>query len=340
MADSGMLVNDLGEFTLIEGLTKVLENRQHGIGDDAAVYPVGDGQVHVLTTDALIEGIHFDRSFMPMEYIGFKALSVNVSDVVAMNATPRYATVALGIPGVMPVNAVEALYRGIKNAADVYGVTIVGGDTTKSRELVLSLTVVGEAQKEHVVYRHGACPGDLVCVTGNLGAAYAGLKLAQRERRKMKEEKEAYRPDIHRFEYAMLRLLAPVARLQIIQEWAACNVQPTALIDISDGLASEMHHICRLSSCGAVIQALALPVVEETRKIAELFGEQVLQYALLGGDDYELLFTIPEEELHKLNPNSFCVIGQITDADRVVLAMPSGATHPLPAAGHQHFTSA
>ncbi len=336
-------INEVGEFALIDRMKAVLDVPDDadvliGIDDDAAVYRIGGDRVHVVTTDALIEAVHFDRVFMPMEYLGFKALSVNVSDILAMNALPRFATIALGLPDNMSVEMVEALYRGFKHAASAYDVAILGGDTTAARFLTLAVTVIGEAGEQDVVYRSGAQPGDVLCVTGNVGAAYAGLKVMLDQRRAMQDEGTAYQPNLEPFHYVIQRQLAPLARLPIIQDWATRAVRPHALIDISDGIASEVHHLCTQSGCGALIHAATLPIAAETHSVADLFAEDVDTYALFGGEDYELLFTLPEDDLEKLDPESFTAIGLMTEASEgVSVQMPEGDVIPLPFTGYQHF---
>lgn len=336
-------ISDLGEFGLIDRMRAVLgapddDDVLLGIDDDAAVYRVGEGRVHVVTTDALIETVHFDRVFMPMEYLGFKALSVNVSDVLAMNALPRYATIALGVPDTISVEMVEALYRGFKHAAGAYRVTILGGDTTAARFLTLAVTVIGEANEDVVVYRSGARPGDVLCVTGDLGAAYAGLQVMLDQRRALEEEGATYRPNLEPFQYVIQRQLAPLVRRTVIEDWAVRGVRPHALIDISDGIASEVHHLCKQSGCGALVHAAALPIAPETRAVADLFGEDVDTYALFGGEDYELLFTMPEDELEQLDPESFVAVGLMTGADEGIrVQMPEGDVIPLAFTGYRHF---
>ena len=336
-------INELGEFALIDRIKAVLEVPDDadvliGIDDDAAVYRVGGDRVHVVTTDALIEAVHFDRVFMPMEYLGFKALSVNVSDILAMNALPRYATIALGLPDNVSVEMVEALYRGLQKAATAYRLTIVGGDTTAARFLTLAVTVIGEAREADVVYRSGAQAGDVLGVTGDLGAAYAGLKVMLDQRRAMQEEDRAYQPNLEPFQYVIQRQLAPLARLPIIEDWAARGIRPHALIDISDGLASEVHHLCKQSDCGVRIHAEALPIAPETHAVADLFADDAETYALFGGEDYELLFALPESKLEKLDPESFVVVGHVMDAgEGVCVQTPEGELIPLEFSGYQHF---
>ncbi len=343
MNDSYTPISDLGEFALIDRMQAILGAPDDdavlaGINDDAAVYRIDEDRVHLVTTDALIEAIHFDRLFMPMEYLGFKALSVNVSDVLAMNALPRYATVALGLPNNISVEMVEALYQGLQKAAMAYRLTIVGGDTTAARFLTLAVTVIGEAREADVVYRSGAQVGDVLGVTGDLGAAYAGLQVMLDQRRAMQEEDRAYQPNLEPFQYVIQRQLAPLARLETIEDWAARGIRPHALIDISDGLASEVHHICKQSDCGARIHAVALPIAPETHAVADLFADDAETYALFGGEDYELLFALPESELEKLDPESFVVVGHVMDAgEGVCVQTPEGEVIPLKFSGYQHF---
>ncbi|MDX1547539.1 MAG: thiamine-phosphate kinase [Rhodothermales bacterium] len=339
-------ISEVGEFGLIDRLHTVLGRPDDGdllagIADDAAVYRVAEGRVHVVTTDALIEAVHFDRAFMPMEYLGFKALSVNVSDVLAMNALPRYATIALGLPNNVSVEMVEALYRGFKNAAEAYQMTVVGGDTTAARFMTIVVTVIGEAAEADVVYRGGAQPGDALCVTGDLGAAYAGLKVMLDERKAMQRHRrdgEPFEPDLEGYQYVVQRQLAPLARFDAVRDWAARGVRPHALIDVSDGLASEVHHLAQQSGCGALLHGPALPIALETRRVADRFAEDVDTYALFGGEDYELLFALPEGELEKLDPDSFTVVGHMAQpGDDVEIQLPEGETIPLRAGGFQHF---
>lgn len=334
-------ISQVGEFGLIDRLRDALgiqvpETLVEGIGDDAAVYRVGGGRVHVVTTDALVEGVHFDRVFVPLGHLGYKALAVNVSDVVAMNADPRYATVALGLPNNVSVEGAEALYEGIAQACRQYGVAVVGGDVTAAERLVLSVTVIGEAAEDEVVFRRGAQPGDLLCVTGDLGSAFAGLKV-------LLAEKEAFaaggaQPDLAPWAYVVERHMAPTARLDRLRAWREAGVRPRALIDISDGLASEVHHLCRAGSVGARLEAGLLPVHLQTYKAAQRFGEHAEAYALYGGEDYELLFAMPEEDLAKLPEHSYAVVGTVTEAEEgVVVAVPDGEVVPLEAQGYQHF---
>lgn len=337
------LISEIGEFALIDRMQAVLgapsdADLLAGIADDAAVYRIGGGKVHVVTTDALIEAVHFDRTFMPMQHLGVKALSVNVSDIAAMNALPRYATIALGLPNNVSVEQVEALYQGFQQAAAQYGCTIIGGDTTAARFLTISVTVIGEAREEQVVYRSGARPGDALCVTGDVGAAYAGLQVLLDQRRKLQEQGEDYEPDITDVQYVIQRQLAPTAQVNVIRDWAERGVQPTALIDVSDGVASEIHHLCAQGGVGARVYTASLPIAFETRDVADHFREDVDTYALFGGEDYELLFTMPPALLDKLDPTTFVAIGEITTPETgVQLQTPEGTLVNLGAGGYQHF---
>ncbi len=338
-----MHLSEIGEFGLIGRLHHLLgptsdPDLVQSIGDDAAVYRVGEGRVHVVTTDALLEGFHFDRSFTPLERLGFKAMAVNVSDIAAMNARPRWATVALGLPTTIGVEEVEALYRGMARACERFGVALIGGDTTAAASLTLSVTLIGEAREEDVVYRHGAQPGDLICVTGDLGAAYAGLKLLLDNRDALRRN-PAHQPDFSNWQYVLARQLAPTPRLEAVEAWSRAGVRPTALIDISDGLASEVHHLCDASGTGALLYEAALPIDAETRALASRFEEDVDVYALFGGEDYELLFTLPERQFDQLPRGLFVPIGRMTEPEAGVHVQTAetGEHVPLQNAGFNHF---
>jgi len=346
-SDEHTAISEVGEFGLIAHMREVLgepddESVVSGISDDAAVYRIGEkSRVHLATSDALLEGIHFDRTFMPMEHLGFKALSVNVSDIVAMNATPRYAIITLGIPQQMSVEMVGTLYEGFKQACEAYDISVVGGDTTGARGLQVNATVIGEANEEDVVYRQGARVGDKVCVTGDVGASYAGLKVLIANRQQMQEAGDGFQPNLDPFSYVIRRHLAPPAQLKAIQDWAEAGVRPNSMIDISDGLASEAHHISEASGVGMQLYEPALPISVETRNTATEFGEDVSVYALFGGEDYELLFTLPESKVDDLDPQSFTVIGEVTDLDdpqeRVMFQQADGENVPLQPGGFDHF---
>ena len=335
-------MQDVGEFGLIDRLAARLTvprpaSLVEGIGDDCAVYTVAPGRVHVVTTDALVEGVHFDRAFAPLGMVGWKAVATAVSDVVAMNADPLYATVALGLPNNVSVEGAETLYDGVDAACTAYGLTVVGGDTTASARLTLTVTVVGEAAEEDVVYRRGAQPGDLLCVTGDLGAAAAGLQVLLAGKTQADSSGDA-QSRLQEFAYAVERQLMPQARLDRVRAWRAAGVRPTALIDVSDGLASEVHHICGASAVGAVVEAGLLPVHVQTFKAAERFGTRADAYALYGGEDYELLATFSEADLEALPEGTVAVVGRITEPeDGVLLALPDGTAAPLRASGYKHY---
>ena len=339
---------EIGEFGLIALMRDTLgeptdDTIVSGIADDAAVYRTGDDRVHVLTTDTLVEGVHFDRAFMPLEHLGFKALSVNVSDVVAMNATPRYATVSIGIPQNISVEMVTTIYEGLKQACDAYDMHIVGGDTNASHGLSLSISVVGAADEDDVVYRKGAQVGDKICVTGDIGSSYAGLKVLLRNRERLQEQEDDFEPNLDPFSYVIRRHLAPPAQLKTIRDWADAGAQPHSLIDISDGLSAEVHHICEASGVGAQLYEPALPIDPETRNTATEFGEDVTVYGLFGGEDYELVFTMPEDDLDVLDPQTYTVVGEIValedDEEQVMIQRAHGENVPLQPGGFDHFDS-
>lgn len=339
-------LSDLGEFGLIDRFADLLgldtaPDLVQGIGDDAAVYRIGPDatgreRVHVVTTDALVEGVHFDRAFAPLERLGFKALSVNVSDVCAMNARPLYATVALGVPPGLATADLDALYRGLARACERYGCTVVGGDVTRARSLLLSITVVGEAYEDDVAYRSGAREGDIVCVTGDLGAAFAGLSLLLDARDRLARD-PAFQPALEDFPYTVARQLAPTARLDLVDALARAGVRPTSMIDVSDGLASELHHLCRQSGVGARIAEGALPIDDETLAVAARLGGEAGLYALYGGEDYELLFTVSAEDLPLVPSDGlFTAIGRIV-ADGVAVHTVEGDEVPLEPMGFDHL---
>lgn len=336
-------IDELGEFGLIDRMKEILgpptsDDIVVGIMDDAAVYRISDDRVHLVATDALIEGVHFDRLFMPMEHLGYKSLAVNISDIVAMNGIPRYATIALGLPNTVSIEQVEGFYRGVRHACDAYGVEVLGGDTTAARHLTISVTVIGEADMKDVVFRRGARPGDLICVTGDLGASYAGLRVLLNERKRMRDEGESYHPDLAHYEFVIQRQLRPKAQLDIINGWRLAGVKPRALIDVSDGLASEINHICNQSDCGAVVHVSAVPIAFETRDVADEFHEDVDAFALFGGEDYELLFAISPEDVEKLDETTFNIIGEFVEKEQgVQVRLPEGESMPLTPGGYTHF---
>lgn len=288
----------LGEFGLIDHLTEGIKpmhaSTLKGIGDDAAVlsYPI-DKQV-LVTTDLLLEGVHFDLVYTPLKHLGYKAAVVNFSDIYAMNGTPKQITVSLGVSKRFSVEDMEQLYAGIRLACENYNVDIVGGDTTSSLTgLTISITCIGEADKEKVVYRNGAQETDLICVSGNLGAAYMGLQLLEREKKVLTGTDKDVQPDFAGREYILERQLKPEARKDIIEKLAEAGIQPTSMMDISDGLSSELMHICKQSNKGCRVYEEHLPIDYQTAAMAEEFNMNLTTCALNGGEDYELLFTVP-----------------------------------------------
>ena len=318
-------ISTLGEFGLIRHLTNDITPKQpttlRGVGDDCAVLKGTDGRVSLLTTDMLMEGIHFDLQYTPLQHLGYKAAMVNLSDVYAMNGTPRQLLVSLAISSRFSLEDVEALYSGIRMACERHQVDIVGGDTTTSLTgLAISITCVGDAAEDEVVYRSGAKENDLICVSGNLGAAYMGLQLMEREKRvfnsRPAQDVEAAQPDFSGREYLIERLLKPEARAVVIEDLRKNGIRPTAMMDISDGLSSELLHICQASACGCRIYEEHLPIDYQTAVAAEEFNMNVTTCALNGGDDYELLFTVPLTDHERVAAlPGIRIIGHITRPD-------------------------
>ncbi len=289
-------ISELGEFGLIERLTHELKAQNSstikGVGDDCAVMRFDKSEV-LVSTDLLVEGIHFDLTYVPLKHLGYKSAVVNFSDLYAMNASPRQITVSLAISKRFAVEHIEQLYSGIKLACQIYGVDLVGGDTTTSRSgLVISITCIGDAPKDRVVYRSGAQINDLICVSGDLGAAYMGLQLLEREKIASNGLTE-FQPQFHGKEYLIERQLKPEARKDIIKILNEKNIIPTSMIDISDGLSSELLHICKQSNVGCRIYEDRIPIDYQTAVMAEEIGMNLVTAALNGGEDYELLFTVP-----------------------------------------------
>lgn len=289
-------ISTLGEFGLIEHLTNGIELKNassiKGVGDDCAVMFYKDNQV-LVSTDLLLEGVHFDLTYVPLKHLGYKSAVVNFSDLYAMNAVPRQITVSLGISKRFTVEHMEALYSGLRLACDIYGVDLVGGDTTTSRSgLVISITCIGEAPKDKIVYRSGARETDLICVSGDLGAAYMGLQLLEREKVASAGQKD-FIPSFHGKEYLVERQLKPEARKDIIEALEKADILPTAMMDISDGLSSELLHICKASGTGCRIYEDRIPIDYQTAIMAEELNMNLVTAAMNGGEDYELLFTVP-----------------------------------------------
>lgn len=297
-------LSELGEFGLIERLTKNITihngSTVRGVGDDCAVLSYPASKEVVLTTDLLLEGIHFDLVYVPLKHLGYKAVMVNLSDVYAMNAIPRQITVSVAVSAKFTVEALEELYSGIRLACDTHKVDLVGGDTTSSMTgMLISITAVGEVSKGKAVGRNGAKPNDLVCVSGDLGAAYMGLQVLEREKYVFTQTGSPA-VKLEGYDYVLKRQLKPEARRDVVENLAAHSVVPTAMIDISDGLSSEILHLCKQSGVGCKIFEDKIPVNEETARVAGEFNVLPLTCALNGGEDYELLFTVDINSYHKL----------------------------------------
>jgi thiamine-monophosphate kinase len=289
-------ISDLGEFGLIDHLTKdfSISDKQliKGIGDDAAVFSNGD-MCTLVTTDLLVEGIHFNLIYTPLKHLGYKSVVVNLSDIFAMNAIPKYITVSIAVSNKFSVQALEQLYEGIKIACERFDVELIGGDTTSSLSgLFINITAIGQAKKDEIVYRSGAKKNDLVCVSGDLGASYMGLQLLEREKEVFLAD-TSIQPELSGYEYIVERQLKPEPRRDILKKLKEAGVQPNAMIDISDGLSSEMLHLCKNSNLGCVIYEEKLPIHQQTILAAEMFRLDPSLPALNGGEDYELLFTVP-----------------------------------------------
>lgn len=325
-------ISKLGEFGLIHHLTDNIKTKNEstikGVGDDCAVLHYPDSEV-LVTTDMLMEGVHFDLTYINMQHLGYKSAMVNISDIFAMNGTPRQLTVSLALSKRFKVEDMEQFYSGLRMACEKWGVDIVGGDTTSSYTgLAISITCIGEARKEDIVYRNGAKDTDLICVTGDLGAAYMGLQLLEREKsvyyqqvdearkkndKRALEELRDFQPDFAGKEYLLQRQLQTEARGDIIARFRELNIHPTAMMDISDGLSSELMHICKQSNCGCRIYEKNVPIDYQTAVMAEEMNMNVTTCALNGGEDYELLFTVPIGDHEKIQQmDGVKMIGHIT----------------------------
>lgn len=336
-------ISTLGEFGLIRHLTEgiQLENAssKYGVGDDCAVLEYTNKQI-LVTTDLLMEGVHFDLTYVPLKHLGYKAVMVNLSDIYAMNGTPRQITVSLAISKRFGVEDMEELYAGMRLACEAHHVDIVGGDTTSSLTgLAINITAIGEADKEKIAYRNGAHETDLICVSGNLGAAYMGLQLLEREKSVFMGESTA-QPDFAGKEYLLERQLKPEARGDIIRALAEAGIQPTAMMDISDGLSSELMHICKQSNTGCRVYEEHIPLDYQTAVMAEELNMNVTTCALNGGEDYELLFTVPLAEYDKVSKlKDVRLIGHITKPELgCMLITQDGGEMELKAQGWQALT--
>lgn len=337
-------ISTLGEFGLIDKLTKgkplLQASSLTGIGDDAAVINHA-GEPTVISTDILIEGIHFDLMYMPLKHLGYKAVAVNLSDIYAMNATPTQITVSIAFSNRFPIEAIEEIYEGIYSACNNYSVDLIGGDTSSSNKgLIISVTAIGTAKAGKLCYRNGAKPGDLICISGNLGAAYLGLQLLEREKQLFLENQNV-QPDLEDQVYVVGRQLKPEPRFDIIETFEKAGLVPSAMIDISDGLVSEIFHICRQSGTGAYIEESGVPIHPDAEMLALRFNLDPITCALYGGEDYELLFTVDPKDLDKVKyiPDVY-IAGEITEAsDGIKLHTKGGNIHDLKDNGFNHFSA-
>lgn len=335
-------VGQLGEFGLIDRIASKTKLKRSetikGIGDDAAVLDYG-GEPVIVTTDLLIEGIHFDLMYHPLKHLGYKAIIVNLSDICAMNAIPKHVIVSIAISNRFSVEAIDELYEGIRIACEAYDVDLVGGDTSASTKgLTISVTAMGSVAADRITYRSGAKPGDIVCVTGDLGAAYMGLQILEREKQVYLASPQM-QPELSTKTYIVGRQLKPEARLESVHYFQKVGLLPTAMIDISDGLASDLMHICKASGTGAFIEEAQVPIHDEARMQAIEFRLDPITCALNGGEDYELLFTVSPHDLEKVRfMDSVYIIGEITPKeDGIRLHTSGGQIHPITAQGWTHF---
>lgn len=336
-------VNTLGEFGLIEHLTQSfpLLNRSSelGIGDDAAVIDYGEHKT-VVSTDMLVEGIHFDLMYTPLKHLGYKSVVVNLSDIYAMNAQPLQITLSIAISNRFSVEALEEFFAGVQAACEHYGVDLIGGDTTSSNKgLIISVTALGFGEKDKLSYRSGAKPGDLICITGNVGAAYLGLQILEREKQIYLSTPGGVQPNLENETYCVGRQLKPEARRDMILAFKKAGLVPTSMIDISDGVASELFHICKASNVGAFLEESGVPIHDDAQLLALKFKLDPITCALSGGEDYELLFTVDPSDLDKVKymPDLY-IAGEITEASEgIKLHTKGGNIHPLQAQGWVHF---
>lgn len=335
-------ISELGEFGLIERLTKdrkpVQASTLFGVGDDAAVIDNGD-HLTIVSTDLLVEGVHFDLMYYPLKHLGYKSVVVNLSDIYAMNAIPKQITVSMALSNRFSVEAVDEIYAGIYAACERYQVDLVGGDTTASpRGLLISITAIGQGERGKLAYRHTAKKGDLICITGDLGAAYLGLQILEREKQ-LYLDNPNLQPSLEEKAYLVGRQLKPEARRDMIEQFARAGLVPTAMIDVSDGLASDLLHLCRRSGLGAFIEEANVPIHPEAQMQALDFKLDPITCALSGGEDYELLFTIDPKDVEKVKYMSdIYIAGEMTaPEDGVVLHTTGGHVHPITAQGWKHF---
>ncbi len=330
-------IAEIGKFGLIERICSRVEPQNastvKGCGDDAAVIDAGDRYV-LLSTELLLEGVHFDLTYYPLQHLGYKAVVAGISDILAMNGTPRQVELALGIPARFSVEMVDQLYDGIQAACDRYRTDLAGGDTTASvNGLAIGVTAAGDVAKDRIAYRSGAKPNDLICLSGDLGAAYMGLHLLEREKRACDGQPDP-KPQFEGHEYILGRQLKPEARADIVERLAEAGIVPTSMIDITDGLASETLHLCKSSGCGARIYLDRLPIARQTHDMAEELHADPVVAALNGGQDYELLFTVPLSKQQEIFALGVDVIGHVTAAGTgAMLVTPDGSEIALKAPG-------
>lgn len=338
-----MEISEIGEFGLIDRLTAEMPPKNAstltGVGDDCAEIKPAPGHEILVSTDMLLEGVHFDLTYVPLKHLGYKSAVVNFSDIYAMGGTPRQLVIGLGVSKRFTVEHLEELYAGIRLACDVYGVDLVGGDTTASRAgLVISATIIGDVEEGKAIRRSGAKPTDLICVSGDLGAAYMGLQVLEREKAAGAGQPD-FVPNFSGKEYLVERQLKPEARKDIIAELREAGIQPTSMIDISDGLSSELMHICKMSNTGCRVYEERIPIDYQTAVMAEELNMNLVTAAMNGGEDYELLFTVPltaHEAVSKLK--GVRVIGHISPADQgYILVGRNGEEIPLRAQGFTHM---
>jgi len=345
-------ISSIGEFGLIDHIRKIVDiqvddtslhdNLIMGIADDAAVFRPTPGKVQLFTTDAFMEGIHFDLMFTSFKHLGWKAIVANISDIAAMGGVPRYAVVTLSLPKKISLEMVEEFYRGAIHACKKYSCLIVGGDTTSSMaNMLVSVALTGEADERFIRYRKDAKPGEYICVTGHLGASLAGLKVLRREKERFTQDQnqQTFNPNLEPYAAVIERHLMPKPRLDLSKILSE-QVKVGAMIDISDGLASEVHHICTNSGVGAAIYEHNIPLQHTTQLVAQEFSESPTEYALYGGEEYELLFTISEEEYKKLKKltSDVTIIGRMTEKEKGInLIREQGEQEPLRFGGWEHF---
>lgn len=337
-------VNTLGEFGLINHLTEGFSLQQPtsilGIGDDAAIIDTGGPEQLLVSTDMLVEGIHFDFSYVPLKHLGYKAVVVNISDICAMNGRPQQVTMSIAISNRFSVEALDEFYEGVRLACQHYGVDLVGGDTTSSKKgLIISVTAIGRAPASRIARRSGAKVGDILCITGNLGSAYLGLQLLEREKR-IYQENPGVQPDLgENTKYLLERQLKPEARTDMVDAFAKNDLVPTSMIDVSDGLASEIMHLCKASNLGAIVEENGVPIHQDAQLQALEFNLDPITCALSGGEDYELLFTVDPKDLDKVRflPDIY-ICGEMVEASEgVKLHTKGGNIHPIKAQGWNHF---